>query len=195
MTSPVFSRSAFLACAVAASVTLFSVSARAADPDLNISPVISMEESIQLAQADAEANGGYEASDPRVSKEKSLFTGKRFHQYLGFGSLAFAIAAAAAAPETEGAVRPSQSRINTHRALGITAAALGGAAIANGFYVHGDDFNLDNGWLDPDNMHVLLAILGTAGYVAALATNGKGAHAAAGASGAALMGLGIALEW
>jgi len=184
-----------LSCAVAATLSLFSVAAHAAEPDLSLSPVISMEDSILLAQADAEANGGYEVSDPRVSKEKGLFTGKRIHQYLGFGSLAFAIAAAAAAPETEGAIKPSRSKVNTHRALGITAAALGGAAIANGFYVHGDDFNLDNGWMDPDNMHVLLAILGTAGYVTALATNGKGVHAAAGASGAALMGLGIALEW
>ena len=181
--------------AVAATLSLLAATAHAAEPDLRLSPVISVEESILLAQSDAEANGGYSASEQLVAKEKGLFTGKRIHQYLGLGSLAFAAAAAAAAPETEGGIKPSKTKVNTHKALGMTAAALGGAAIANGFYVHGDDFNLDNGWLDPDNLHVLMTIAGTLGYVAALATNGKGGHAAAGAGGAALMGVGIFLEW
>lgn len=198
MNSPLsFSRLAFLALAMAVTLPLSAGRAVAADiaaTDLHFAP-LSIEDSIMLAQADATTNSdtAYEAAP--VTKEKGFLSGKRIHQYLGLGSLAFAIAAAAAAPETEGAIPPSPSKKRTHKALGITAAALGGAAIANGFYVHGDDFNLDNGWTDPDNLHVLLTVLGTLGYAAAIATNGKGAHAAAGAGGAALMTLGIALEW
>ncbi len=191
-----FSRLALMGCTMAAVLVLSAGKATAKDIDLNISPVVSMNDSILLAQADTEGSGAmYDASESLVTKEKSLLSGKRVHQYLGLGSLLFAGIAAGLAPDTEGRVQVSASRRNLHRAMGITAAALGGAAIANGFYVHGDDFNLDNGWSDPDNLHVLLAIAGTLGYAAAIATKGKGAHAAAGAGGAALMGLGIVLEW
>jgi len=191
------SRLRFLTLAIVATLPLLAGRAMAADiavTDLQFAP-LSIEDSIMLAQADATTANNETAYEAPVTKEKSFLSGKRIHQYLGLGSFAFAIAAAAAAPETEGAIPPSPSKKRTHKALGITAAALGGAAIANGFYVHGDDFNLDNGWTDPDNLHVLMTVLGTLGYAAAIATNGKGAHAAAGAGGAALMGVGIFLEW
>jgi len=195
MSSKPFSRLTILACALAATLPLFAASAVANELDLNLSPILSVDDSILLAQADAEASTALYAADPRVSQEKSLLSGKRIHQYLGFGSLLFAGLAAVTATDSEGGAQVSSSKKNLHRAMGLTAAALGGAAIANGFYVHQDDFNLDNGWLDPDNMHVLLAIAGTLGYAIAVSTKGKGIHAGAGAGGAALMGLGIVLEW
>jgi len=191
------SLSGLTAFAIATILPLFAANAATNGLKLESHPPFSIQDSIMLAQADAERNGTatYSETDPRISKQKRWLSGERVHKYLGFGSLLFAGAAGLSRPESEGNVRASSSKVNLHRALGITAAALGGAAIANGFYVHGDDFNLKNGWTDPDNLHVLLTIAGTLAYTAALATNGKGMHAAAGIGGFALMETGVLFEW
>ncbi|MFQ5518416.1 MAG: hypothetical protein ACE5E3_00300 [Mariprofundus sp.] len=177
-------------------LSLMATSASANELDLDISPVLYSDDAFLLAQSDTSPSEyNYTSGDAQVSREKPFLTNNRIHQILGLGSMAFAIAAGIAGPENENGVRASSSKVTMHKALGITAAALGGAAIANGFYIHADDFKLSNGLMDPDNLHVMLTVLGTAGFIAALATNGKGIHATAGIGGAAVMAAGIVLEW
>lgn len=105
------------------------------------------------------------------------------HKYLGLGSLALA-GLTVLAPKEEG---------GAHEMLANGAAVLGGAAIATGFYAHGDD--PDWKWSDPDTRHAVYGALGTLGYLLAVAKGGEGGHAAAGALGAVAMVASIRVVW
>ena len=101
----------------------------------------------------------------------------------------------------EGAVVTTQqpSTNTAHYYFANAAAALGGAAIVSGLLLHFDDIEMDA--LDPDTLHMVLTILGTAGYVYAIGKAPKiiggnsNGHASAGIAGAALMATGIYFEW
>lgn len=105
------------------------------------------------------------------------------HKYLGLGSLG-AAALTMIAPKTEG---------GAHEFFANAAAALGGAAIATGAYAHWGD--LDFTWDDPDTKHALFGVLGTLGFLAAVAKGGESGHAAAGSLGALSMIAAIKYEW
>lgn len=105
------------------------------------------------------------------------------HKYLGLGSLG-AAALTMIAPKTEG---------GAHEFFANAAAALGGAAIASGAYSHWGD--LDFTWEDPDTKHALFGVLGTLGFLAAVAKGGESGHAAAGSLGALSMIAAIKYEW
>jgi hypothetical protein len=147
-------------------------------------------------------SGGMASGKDMVSAEdfeEPFFTANKMHMYLGLGSLLSAGLAAVTAPDYEG-LTPAQRSVaqqdkGFHHYAGITAAALGGAAIASGFMFHWDDVSLENGLLDPDNLHMLLGILGTAGYALAVSQAPGGSHSGAGAAGAAAMLVGIYLTW
>lgn len=136
--------------------------------------------------------------------QESWFTGNKMHMYLGLGSLLAAGITGLTAPDSEGVVAtvPPQSSTNTtHYYAANAAAALGGAAIVSGLFFHLEDINLDSGLLDPDMLHMLLGIAGTAAYVYAISKAPKvlggppAGHPAAGIAGAGLMFTGILLEW
>lgn len=138
--------------------------------------------------------------------EESWVTGNKLHMYLGLGSMAAAIVAGVTAPEApEGVVVPPSQRKNarstTHHIAALTAAALGGAAIASGLMLHWDDITNSFGLTDPDILHLVLGLVGTAGYVYAITKGPKrvgdpsNGHSAAGILGAAAMATAITLEW
>lgn len=105
------------------------------------------------------------------------------HKYLGLGSLG-AAALTMISPKTEG---------GPHEFFANAAAALGGAAVISGAYTHWGD--LDFTWDDPDTKHALFGVLGTLGFIAAVAKGGESGHAAAGSLGALSMIAAIKYEW
>lgn len=129
------------------------------------------------------ATGRLTTPEGGKAEEAPWYGRNNMHKYLGLGSLALAGLAAVAPKEKGGA----------HEQFANGAAALGGAAIATGFYAHGND--LDYTWSDPDTRHALYGILGTLGYLVAVARGGEGGHAAAGALGAVSMIAAVRITW
>jgi len=139
------------------------------------------------------------ADDSGKYGSQPFITGNNLHLVLGLGSLASAMAAAATAPDTEGQtaaqVQQNRNKKGFHHYAAYTAAALGGAAVASGLINHWDDFNLSDGLLDPDNLHVLLGLIGTAGYVIAVSKAPGNGHPGYGIAGGAAMVTAIAMTW
>jgi len=157
-----------------------------------------------VSQAYAGELDGYQKLDvPKDNHfEESYFTANKMHMYLGLGSILAAGLTAVTAPDSgDGAVRTTgqSSKNSAHYYLANTAAALGGAAVVSGLLLHFDDIETDV--MDPDTLHMVLTILGTAGYAYAISKAPKvvggpsNGHAAAGIAGAALMATGIYFEW
>lgn len=160
--------------------------------------------SIQASAADS----GYQTLDlPDAGEYKeSWLTANKLHLYLGLGSMAAAIVTAATAPEEpeEDVIQVNQrknAKKTTHYYAAMTAAALGGAAVASGFLLHWDDITNSEGLMDPDVMHLILGLVGTAGYLWAISKAPKfvgdsnNGHSAAGILGGALMATAIVIEW
>jgi len=130
------------------------------------------------------------------------FTANKAHEYMGLGSLILAGLTVVTAPDGEGSANgQAPSGKDLHQALAYGATALGVGAVTTGFIYHLDDIHWDNGITDPDNLHMLLGLLGTAGYLAAVADRPKspdyssGSHATYGIIGAVSMIGAIKLEW
>lgn len=116
------------------------------------------------------------ASDQAPYAEKvihgpPLVSGSNVHKYLGLGTIVLAGMAAMSAPEGNGegcehnscTVSNAPRDVNgTHAKLAEAAAVMGIAAVASGLISHWDDFSLEDGWSDPDNLHVLLGVTGAA---------------------------------
>ncbi len=143
---------------------------------------------IQLAQLDVGNQAEPHAADAEDSaplfKSRSLTLNKT-HKYLGYASMASAILTVISPKTTDG----------PHELFGTAAAALGAAAVATGFAFHYEDISLEGGFDDPDNLHMMLGILGTLGYAAAVSSGADGGHAAPGALGALAMAIAIKLTW
>jgi hypothetical protein len=105
------------------------------------------------------------------------------HKYLGLGSIG-AAALTVISPKKEG---------GAHERFAQAAAFLGGAAVASGFYAHGEDVRWD--WNDPDTRHATYGALGALGFALAVAQGGKGGHAAYGSLGAVSMLAAIKITW
>lgn len=123
---------------------------------------------------------------PAAGEEKAaaLWYGRNnVHKYLGLGSIG-AAALAIVSPKKEG---------GPHERFAQAAAVLGGAAVASGFYAHGDDLSWD--WNDPDTRHATYGALGALGFALAVAQGGKGGHAAYGSLGAVSMLAAIKITW
>lgn len=133
--------------------------------------------------------------------EPPIFTGSNVHKYLGLGTLAF-VAATVLAPkpaEIEGRA-PTQAELDsqkssTHAKLGRAAAAFAAATVTTGLLAHWDDFHLEDGWTDPDNMHALLGTAGALAMLYAVSQAPGGGHAGAGMAGGVAMGVAIKLTW
>lgn len=121
-----------------------------------------------------------------VEFRESWMTTNKLHQYLGLGSLAFAGLAA---------IAPKQDGKSPHHYLGLSAAYVGGAALASGLTFHYRDLSLRNAWRDPDNLHALLAALGVAGYLLAVNAAPDSSHPTYGIAGFASMALAIKITW
>ena len=145
-------------------------------------------------QAAAAAPAKQEPFDP------PLFSGSNVHLTLGLATIATAALTAMTAPEDEHAAPGTPRETNgTHAKLAKATVALAAATIASGLITHWDDFALEDGLTDPDNLHILLGVTGAA--LMAYAVN-KSVHSSTPVShagiaelGALGMIVGIKLTW
>jgi hypothetical protein len=99
--------------------------------------------------------------------EPSWLTGGKVHQYLGLGTIVAAGLTAMTAPDggceqnCTAAATPRETN-GTHAKLAKATVAMAAATIASGLAVHWDDFHLADGFVDPDNLHVMLGVSGAA---------------------------------
>lgn len=135
--------------------------------------------------------------------EPPLWSRSNAHLYLGFATIVAAVATAATAPSScdQNCPNPAPPReVNgTHAQLAQATIGLAAATIATGIWAHWDDFYLEDGIADPDNLHVLLGVSGAALMAYAvnksLSSSVKVSHAGEAELGAALMLVGIKLVW
>jgi hypothetical protein len=167
-------------------------------------------ESFKLAANDG-TSASVKRSDsaaPEVGKtdfEPAMFSGSNAHKYLGLGTMVFAGLTALNHPEENecetAPCPPPQPRETdgTHARLARATVALAAATVVTGLVAHWDDFHLEDGITDPDNLH---ALLGTAGMLTMAYAVSKAAdpydsngHAGKAIAGAALMAVAIKITW
>lgn len=137
---------------------------------------------------------------PDSAFRKPAITENNIHEYLGLASLAMGGLAAVTVPESY-----DPDLLNSvHYKAAKLSWQLGAAAVASGLYAHWDDFYLEDGLLDRDNLHALLGLVGTLGYYLAVSSavneyNNNGypstKHAKYGIGGGASMFIAIGLTW
>jgi len=112
----------------------------------------------------------------------------KVHKYLGYSTILLAGVAA---------VTSSTKSLHYGAAYATTGTAL--ATCFTGYYEYRDRFDLENGFLDEDNLHILLGTLGTLGVATAVAIADSGennSHAGIGiAGGASMMVSIIVIKW
>lgn len=124
------------------------------------------------------------AAEQALFKEP-LFTQDKAHQYLGIGALGLLALAVVSPKEEDG----------PHEYFATGSAFLASAAVTSGLIFHWEDFDLSEGFSDPDNLHVLLAGLGTLAMIAAVSQAPEGGHAGLGATGGVLMVSAVKITW
>lgn len=141
---------------------------------------------------------------PAAEFEPPLISGSNAHKYLGLGTIVLAgLTATTGSEGCEGASCPANAPrdvTGTHAKLAYATTAFAAATIATGLLSHWDDFSLEDGWSDPDNLHVLLGVTGAAlmAYAvqqSASQTTGKVSHAGLAELGALGMVVAIKLTW
>jgi len=158
-----------------------------------------------LALNDAATPSQNQANETQAAQpaefEPPLFSGSNAHKYLGLGTLALVVATAIAPKpaEVEGAA-PTQAQLDeqnssAHAKLGRAAATLAAATAMSGLLTHWDDFHLEDGWSDPDNLHALLGTAGALAMLAAVNQAPAGGHAGVGMAGGVGMAIAIKLTW
>jgi hypothetical protein len=164
--------------------------------------------SFLLAENDSvtfDAKKNLPAVAPAKEFEPGLFTGRKIHQYLGLGTLVLAGLTTLTAPEDgceSNCNNLSQSRpVNgTHAELAKATAVMALATVVSGLIIHWDDFNVEDGWSDPDNLHVMLGVSGAALLAYAVnksmnVSNGQVSHAGMAELGALGMLVAVKLTW
>lgn len=128
---------------------------------------------------------GKPAKDLHVNFEESAFTPEKFHQYLGLTTLGLVALTAVLPKEEDG----------PHETAGTLAAIAAGATVTNGLIFHWDDFHFEDGFSDPDNLHMMLGTLGAVLMVAAVSQAPEGGHAGLGIGGGVAMATAIKITW
>ncbi len=138
---------------------------------------------------------------PDSAFKKPAITMNNVHMYLGLASLAFGGLTAISA---DGAKSDPDLLNTVHYKSAKAAWQLGAAAIGTGLWTHWDDFHIEDGLLDRDNLHVILGTLGVVGYYLAVKSavdeyNSRGypttSHASKGIFGGGAMLTAIVLTW
>jgi hypothetical protein len=97
--------------------------------------------------------------------EPSWLTGSKAHQYLGLATIVGAGLTALTAQEgcelNCTATTPRETN-GTHAKLAKATVAMAAATIVTGLIVHWDDIHFDEGFADPDNLHVIFGVTGAA---------------------------------
>ncbi|MBI5437666.1 MAG: hypothetical protein HY936_01710 [Nitrosomonadales bacterium] len=135
--------------------------------------------------------------------EPPLFTGSKLHQYLGLATVAAAAATFATHKDKcEGAncaVATPRKRDGAHANFGRATAILALATAGSGLISHWDDFHMEDGIHDPDNLHVLLGVTGAVMMAYAVNKSSRStvptSHAPLAELGALHMMMAIKLTW
>jgi len=122
-------------------------------------------------------------------KEPWLSTGKT-HQYLGLGALALGALTAIAPKPSEHDYKDS-----AHYNLAMGATYLGGAALGTGFIFHYKDLSFNKMFRNPDNLHAILATVGTLGFLLAVDVAPDESHATPGIIGLVGMASAVKITW
>lgn len=165
------------------------------DPYLSQTP-------LQLAALDAPSEHAAPAA-VQPAFEPPLITPGHLHEWLGVATVA--AAAATFLTHTDACKEPGCDTLaprdtqGTHAQLGRATAALALATVTSGLLVHWDDFHLEDGWKDPDNLHVLLGVTGAALMAYAINKSARSdttvSHAGMAEAGALGMMLAIKMTW
>ncbi|MEI7841580.1 MAG: hypothetical protein WCI39_00990 [Gallionellaceae bacterium] len=127
-----------------------------------------------------------------------LFSGSKLHQYLGVSTAVLAGAAFITHPHPTDPNAPRETN-GTHAQLAKATVVAAVATIVAGVLSHWDDFSLEDGWTDPDNLHVILGVTGAAlmAYAVDKSANSSTAveHAREAELGALGMIVAIKLTW
>jgi hypothetical protein len=174
-----------------------SIAAGDAHYRVHLASVILVEQHPYTAPSNAQL------TEPSPAFEPPLWSRNNAHLYLGLATIVAAVATAATAPGScdQNCPNPAPPReVNgTHAQLAQATIGLAAATIATGIWAHWDDFYLEDGITDPDNLHVLLGVSGAALMAYAvnksLSSSVKVSHAGEAELGAALMLVGIKLVW
>jgi len=158
-------------------------------------------QSVMLAENDADvinAKKAISADTPAKEFEPKLFSGKKIHQYLGVTTAA--LAGMTFMTHIHPVGNGPRDVNGTHAELGKATAIMALATVASGLIVHWDDFSLEDGWKDPDNLHVLLGVTGAALMAYAVnqsmnTSTGQVNHAGYAELGALSMVVAIKLTW
>lgn len=149
--------------------------------------------------AETRAKNNTVAVTPAAEFEPKLITGKKVHEYMGLTTLALVALTTFTAPGDTCATcsRPVNG---THAELGKATAVMALATVVSGLIEHWDDFNLEDGWEDPDNMHIILGVTGSALLAYAVdksmnVSTGPVSHAGIAELGALGMLVAVKLEW
>lgn len=138
---------------------------------------------------------------PAAEVEPPMFSSSNIHKYLGLGTLALAVATAIAPKPAEVKGREptpaekDEQDSSTHAMLGKAAAAMAAATVTTGLLAHWDDFHLEDGLLDPDNLHAMLGTAGALAILYAVSQAPDAQHAGTGVAGGVAMGIAIKLTW
>ncbi len=133
-----------------------------------------------------------------------FYSGGHLHQYLGIATVLAAGMTGFTHPEScEGSncpANPKREVNGAHAQWAKATIALAAATITAGLLTHWDDFHAEDGWSDPDNLHVLLATVGAGMMAYAVqksmqSDTGTVPHAGVATAGAVGMVLAIKLTW
>ena len=129
--------------------------------------------------------------------EPPTFSASNAHKFMGLTTVALVALTALTAPEEEeGATVSTKSRTQgTHQSLGRTAAVMAAATVTSGLLAHWDDFHLEDGITDPDNLHAMLGALGSLAMLNAVSKAPGDGHPASGLAGGVAMAAAIKLTW
>lgn len=142
-------------------------------------------ESAPASSADAADDTQLSFTKDSENFEESWLTGSKAHQYLGLGALAL-VAVAAVSPKEEDSI---------HEYAATGATVLAAAAATTGFIYHWEDFDWSDGFSDPDNLHMLLAGLGTLAMMYAVSEAPEVNHAGPGIAGGVAMAVAVKITW
>lgn len=153
----------------ALSATAFAQEAEFDLPSVS-SPYVKDYEAFKLAAADDTATSviksdGTAAAAGKAEFKPATFTGSNAHKYLGLATIVGAALTAMTAPEdceSNCSSQTTRQTNGTHAKLAKATVAMAAATVITGLLVHWDDFHLEDGIRDPDNLHVLLGVTGAA---------------------------------
>lgn len=183
-------------------------SEQVADFNLPASPYFTSEvKSFVLAENEVsapKAKSNTAAVAPAAEFDPPLLSGSNTHKYLGLATIGLAGLTMVTAPgegcEKNCAPNVPRDVNGPHAQLAKATVAMAAATIVSGLITHWDDFSLEDGWTDPDNLHILLGVAG-AGVMAyavqksAAVTTGTVSHAGMAELGALGMIAAIKLTW